>query len=180
MKKFILIVPAILALGGCLQGGPGALSTCTTASDACGRTALAEMAPTATPLAEVMLGDADTTATSALEVSLPGEINRDGGDSARSLDAADRDVSNNDRGSGNGADGASASNNGSDDSGDEGSSDGDNGSGDSGDEGASGSDSGSNDDSSGNGNSGDDRNQNAIEKGDNRDDKAGNADDARS
>ena len=180
MRKFILIVPAILALGGCLQGGPGPLSICSTASDVCGRTALTEMAPVATPLAEVMLGDTDTTATPALEVSLPGEINRDGRDSARSLDAADRGVSNSDSGSDDGGDeGGSDGDSNPDDGNDDGASGSDSGS-DSGDEGASDGDNGSDEDSSDNGNSGDDRNQNAIEKGDNKDDKAGNADDARS
>ncbi len=140
MKKFFVIVPAILALGGCLQGGDNIMAACSDASSECVQAALADMA----------------TAPD-MDVSVPGEANRDGRDTARSRDSAGVD-GRSDAGPDQGAGDSGASAGGDD---------------------ATGADDDGNGGNGDKGKKGKDRNQNAIDKGDNRDDKARNADDAR-
>lgn len=153
MRKYFLIAPMILALGGCLQAGSGPMVACAGSSTDCVRSELAAM-------------NADTgDATRA-----PGLYNRDGGDGHRGVgDDARGGLSA--AGSGNGAAAASGSAGGNNNANAD--ADGD---ADSGGEGAA---NGNAQDKGNQGKNGRDRNQNAIEKGDNRFDGAGNADDAR-
>lgn len=138
MKKYIVIVPMVLALGGCLQGGSGAAIACSDGSDACLQFAFAAMA-------------------AGPDISVPGEFNRNSGNEDRSTGGISNRDDRDDGAAGNEPQGANTGVDRDDNANVEG-----------------------DDEAKGNkGKKDRDRNQNAIDKGDNRHDKAGNAEDAR-